>query len=282
VPSQPTGTDVPRAEASRQILCDRAICTEFATASEAILTLVTPGLRAIGFGEAHAREGFVGRSTVRRFSEELLPDLAPHSHFLLVELLAPPSNCEEAKREVQRESDAITEGQARENQNEYVSLGHQARQLGLLPDILRPNCQQMEAISKADPPVVKMMEAIATLTVSRVAAAAEEAAPERPLLLLYGGALHNDTRPRDGLEAYSYGKSLSRILDGGYIEVDLVVVGLMQDTESWRKFPWYGPARSLPEGHGPVLIDLGDSSFALVFAEETSEKSARGEGASGH
>jgi hypothetical protein len=51
-----------------------------------------------------------------------------------------------------------------------------------------------------------------------------------------------------------------------YVEVDLVIPELMQDTDSWSKFPWYRSAKALPPGHGPVLIEVAEHSFALVFA----------------
>src|SRR5687767_10839967 len=42
-------------------------------------------------------------------------------------------------------------------------------------------------------------------------------------LILYGGALHNDLKPLKGWEAYAFGPSLSEAIDGGYVELDLVV-----------------------------------------------------------
>jgi hypothetical protein len=219
----------------------------------------------VGFGEAHAPSDFTARTTVRRFQEELLPGLAPRSGHLLVELLAPPKGCEQQRKQVQTESDAITTGQSKDNQNEYVQLGHAARELGVAPDILRPSCQDMQAIASAEVGVLVMMETIATLSVETTQEWLAVTNPQRPLVILYGGALHNDLVPRDNLETWSYGPRLSDLSAGHYVEVDLVVPELVADSDSWRKFVWYDAVRSLAKGHGPTLVQASERSFALVF-----------------
>ncbi len=210
---------------------------------------------------------------MQRFAEDLLPALAPRSSFLLVELLSPPTGCEQARAAVQKESDAVTQGQAATNQNEYVALGHTARRLGLTPEILRPGCEEMKAIETSESPIVTMMETIARLTEEEAKKLIDKAAPEKPWVLLYGGALHNDQNPRSGLRAWSYGPALSQVTDDKYVEIDLVVPELMKTTESWRKFPWYQAAAELPQGHGPVLIETSDRSFALVLPRERGDTS---------
>lgn len=239
---------------------------------------ITEETKIIGFGEAHAPEDFDGRSTVRRFAEDLLPALAPLSSALLVELLAPPQGCEGARATVQKESDAVTQGQSKANQNEYVALGHLARRHGVTPDILRPSCEDMKAIQQSDSPVVTMMETIAQLSAREAPELVGTATSERPLVILYGGALHNDVEPREELASWSYGPHLAKATNGHYLEIDLVVPGLMQATDSWKKFRWYDAAASLPAGHGPVLIQLDARSFALVFEREiTAEASSAAE-----
>lgn len=205
---------------------------------------------------------------MQRFSEDLLPSVAPRAKRLLVELLAPPSGCEKPRQDVQAESDAITEGQSEQNQNDYVALGHAARQLGVMPDILRPTCADMRSIAAAEVRVLAIMETIARLSLSmaeRWLTEPVEPAQERTLLLLYGGALHNDVAPREHLETWSYGPGLIERSADRYVEVDLVVPELVQDTESWQKFLWYEAVRSLPKDHAFVLVQVSERSFALVF-----------------
>ena len=223
-------------------------------------------MRVVGFGEAHAPSDFAGRTTVQRFSEELLPAAAPHTRRLLVELLASPGGCEKPRQDVQAESDAITEGQSEQNQNDYVALGHTARKLGVVPDILRPTCDDMRAIAAAEVRVLGIMKTIARLSIVTTERwLSEPTSEDRRLVFLYGGALHNDLAPREHLESWSYGPALADRTEGRYVEVDLVVPELVQDSESWRKFLWYQAVESLPEAHGTVLVRVSDRSFALVF-----------------
>lgn len=249
--------------------CAELRCTSYTSPAQALQHPALKAARVIGFGEAHAPSGYEGRSTARRFTEDLLPHLAPQTGRLLVELLAPPSGCEAPRKDVQAESDAITEGQAEHNQSEYLRMGHAARRLGIVPDVLRPTCEDMKAIAASEVRVLAIMETIATLsarvTERWLAEPAVKQTPDRPLVLLYGGALHNDLRPRDNLENWSYGPRLVTLTADRYVEVDLVVPELALDTESWQKFHWYAALRSLPAEHGFVLVQVSEQSFALVF-----------------
>jgi len=262
-PVDPEASSAPSAPAT--FACAQVSCTTYATPGDALAAALPANVRIVGFGEAHAPSGYVGRSTARRFAEDLLPGLAPRSKRLLVELLAPPTGCEKAREDVQTESQAITEGQAETNQNDYLELGHAARRLGITPDILRPSCQDMQAIAAAEIRVLAIMETIATLSVDVTKTWLAEATEARSTVLLYGGALHNDLAPRQHLETWSYGPRLSDLSGGLYVEIDLVIPELMQDSESWQKFPWYQAVRSLPPEHGPTLVQVSAGSFALVF-----------------
>lgn len=246
--------------------CAELSCTTFANAIDAARAALSSEVRVVGFGEAHAPGHFRGRTTVKRFTEDLLPSLAARSKHLLVELLVPPKGCEKERQKVQAESDAITEGQAEENQSEYVALGHAARSHGVVPDVLHPSCEEMQAVAAADVGVLALMETIALLSQRTAERWLAEPAGERPLVLLYGGALHNDVSPREPLATWSYGPRLIELSGGHYVEVDLVVPELVGDTDSWKKFAWYGAVRSLPPGHGTTLVRVSERSFALVFA----------------
>lgn len=223
----------------------------------------------IAFGEAHTPAGFRGRTTVARFTRELLPALAPRASYLLVELLSPPKGCEPARAAVQKESNAVTSGQASTNQSEYIALGNEARNLGLTPDILRASCADLEAIQKAgELGVDVMMQTIARLTTERAKGMLESTKPGRPLVLLYGGALHNDLHPRAGFETWSYASAVSSAASGRYVEVDLVLPALVQDTPSWKKFAWYDAYARLTPDAFPQLLAAGVSSHALVLGAE--------------
>ncbi len=223
----------------------------------------------LAFGEAHTPAGFQGTSTVARFTRDVLPALAPRASYLLVELLSPPKGCEPARAAVQKESNAVTSGQASTNQSEYIALGTRARELGLTPDILRASCADLEAIQKAgELGVDVMMQTIARLTTERVKEMLQSTTSGRPLVLLYGGALHNDLHPRPGFEAWSYASAARDAASGRYVEVDFVLPALVQDTPSWRKFAWYDAYSRLAPSALPALLPAGAGSYALVLGPE--------------
>ncbi len=249
------------------VACGEFDCFAFSTAGDAVLALVLEKkARLIAFGEAHTPAGFQGASTVTRFTSSVLPSLAPESSHLLVELLSPPaSGCQKEKAVAEKESKEITQGQAESNQNEYLSLGNRAREMGLVPDILRATCEHMQAIAAPDGGVLKMMETIADLSAEALTADLKKTKPGRPLVLAYGGALHNDAHPRPGFEGWSYAPRMLEVTDGAYLEIDLIVPELVKDTESWRKFVWYEAFQAL-DLPSPVLLKWGPQSYALFFA----------------
>lgn len=270
-PSAPArGFDVP-------LDCANLRCFAFENDQAALVQLVERDRpRVIGFGEAHAPKGFSGRSTVARFRTDLLPGLAPRTQALYVELLAPAQGCTKAREATRREATAVTSGQAENNQAEYLSLGQAARAMGILPDVLRAGCADLEAIADAgELGVVTMMETIARLTANAVqdrlsTRGSTGGGDGRQLVLAYGGALHNDLVPRVGREHWSYGPTLDAATQGAYVEVDLVVPELIRSTDSWRQLAWYEAVQSTSgRGHQTWLIEVGPRSYALVFSAGT-------------
>lgn len=254
--------------------CDSLSCFYFPSAADAVTWLTeTKGARVLAFGEAHARKDSHGTSTALRFSDAILPALAPRAGFLLVELIAPPTGCEQAREKVQSESAAITEGQAEANQNDYITLGHRSRGLGVPVDLLRPSCAEFEAIASDAEPVFRMMTLIAELSARRIGEELARITEERSVVLTYGGALHNDVEPREGFEPMSFGPSLISSTGGKYVEIDLVrSEGL--ESSAWARMPWFGSlvaaARERTSGEA-ILIERGPRSYAIVLEPSAPE-----------
>ena len=75
----------------------------------------------------------------RRFTESLLPILAPRSSDVVVELWAPDPKCMKEVKQVASAQKTVTDVQAPTNQNEYVTLGNKAKEVGMTPWLLRPS-----------------------------------------------------------------------------------------------------------------------------------------------
>jgi len=59
------------------------------------------------------------------------------------------------------------------------------------------------------------------------------------LIVLYGGAIHNDVEPFEAARPYCYGPELVAATKGRYVELDVFVPELVSDTGLWPRFAWY-------------------------------------------
>ena len=84
------------------------------------------------------------------------------------------------------------------------------------------------------------------------------------VVALYGGALHNDLFPLEGLEAFSYAAALQKLTGGRYAELDLYVPEYVQGDEAMRREPWY-PLLRLADPQRVVLIERGARSYILLL-----------------
>lgn len=236
-----------------------------AAALEAILAAEKPLVIAIG--EAHAQRGAKADSSTKRFTDELLAVVQGKASDLVVEAMLPPAGCKPQVEQVREKQKAATAPQAQTNQNEYVVLGNEARKRGIVPDLLRPSCEDLDGIEKAgDAAIDASLKTIARLTVQQVdkLLARNEKLGQDRAVIAYGGALHNDLAPGPGKEDWSYAKKLMERSKGRYVEIDLFVPDFVRDDETWRKFEWrahYDPTQNLdravvfkPRDHGYVVI----------------------------
>ena len=151
-------------------------------------------------------------------------------------------------------------------------MGERARKLGIVPDMLRPSCADMDAIRDAGDDAIDL----SLRTIARVTGAQARHLIDRDegsdadrgkIVLVYGGALHNDLEPRAETTSYSYAPDLDRYTHGRFVAVDLVVPEFIGDDESWRILPWWPSYDRHRLGGKVTLFRTGDRSFVLVFSE---------------
>jgi hypothetical protein len=231
--------------------CGPLDCHQFDSPGEAFESILGAHPRVLAIGEAHAQAGTTVASSARHFTEEVLPVLVGRASDLLVELMNPPSGCAATTKTVRTQQQEVTRSQAPSNQSEYVAMGERARQLGIVPDLLRPGCDDLRAVEAAgDDAVDSSLAMIARLTrtqaerlVDRNARTPEDASK---LVVIYGGALHNDPEPSPERAGWSFGPALASHVGGAYVAVDLYVPELFDGSERWTRLPFYAhydPAR---------------------------------------
>jgi hypothetical protein len=97
-----------------------------------------------------------------------------------------------------------------------------------------------------------------------------KAKEERPLVIAYGGMLHNDIMPAQERHSWSYGPAVSEATGGRYLELDLVAPEQMDSPERFKRFDFaeaLDAVTKVPHKY-ITLIARGPASFALVFAGE--------------
>lgn len=257
-------------------------CLRFPTPEEAFRWVLSRDPLVLAVGEAHApkeMENIIPSST-RRFAESLLPILAPRSSDVVVELWAPDPKCTKAVKQVASAQRAVTDVQASSNQNEYVTLGTKAKDLGMTPWLLRPTCDDFSMLADAgDDAMGAMLALVKRLTEARVSRLYErnkaQGAPAKTVVA-YGGALHNDLSPPDATREYSFGPALDRLTGGRYVELDIIVPEFVKRTPTWEKLPWYASFEAERARSGairsPMLYTPGKRSFVLVFASQEKTK----------
>ena len=219
----------------------------------------------LAVGEAHAQKGTEAiESATHRFGERLLPRLKGRATDLVIELLIASGKCGRTEQQVREQQRPVTENQAATAQNEFVTLGHRAKALGIAPHPLTPSCEEYAAVTRAGQADVALL----LETVARVTAREATALLGRnggAMVVTYGGAIHNDVAPREGRESWSFGPELASHTQGAYVELDLIVPEYVKDTEAWRALPWYAAFTKAPISASTRLFATGPTSFVLIF-----------------
>jgi hypothetical protein len=264
-PSAPSGVNVTPARAPAGRACGALDCRAFATPGAAFDYVLESEPRVLAVGEAHAQAGTPGiASSTRRFAEQLLPKLAGKAKHLVIELLL--ANCERQTTEAVKEQQAaVTEHQAKSNQNEFVTLGKVAQRLGIEPQGLTPDCPEYEAVAAAgESGIARLLTVSADQSAQDVETLLTKTPDDEPLVI-YGGALHNDLNPRPGQESWSFGPRLATATRNRYLELDLIVPEFVKDSEAWRNLPWFAAFDREHLSSETLLYQPAPHSFVLIF-----------------
>lgn len=250
----------------------------YPSAAAAVGALLVDAGGVVAFGEVH-QDAATARalSSLARFRDEIFPTLAPRASHLLVETWIARGDCGQAEARVTEDVQATTE-RPPETESEIVSLLRRAREAGVAPHILEISCDEYAALAgprdggsgRVD------YDALLTITTRHLEIAVRQAAllprtPARPLVLVYGGALHNDLYPQAALARYSFARSSYELMRGAYREIDLYVPELVERLPGMRAEPWYRVWRRAPAGE-VVVIPRSARSAIVVFPRRESAR----------
>jgi hypothetical protein len=250
--------------------CGALGCLLFDTPEAAFAHVLQAEPEVLAIGEAHPLRGAENvEPASRRFATALLPLLRPRATDLVIELLLPNPACrKETVASARKEQTVVTERQAETAQNDYIALGHRAKAQRAQPHALKPTCEDLERIATAgDEAVAESLAVITRLTeeLVRILLDARRRTHDKPLIVTYGGALHNDLAPRAGREQWSFGPALERLTSGRYVEIDLIVPEFVKDSDAWRALPWYGAYDPKAHPTETTLFNPSPRSYVLIF-----------------
>jgi hypothetical protein len=242
-----------------------------ASAQAAVEGMISDPGGVIAFGELHqTRATAKVKSSIARFTDEILPMLAPHASHLIVETWITRGTCGEAEAQVTKEVARTTERPV-ETESEIMKLLRRAKELGVAPHVLDVGCDEYKVLAGQGGTAGGVdYDKLLTITNQHLERAIGQGlllsrAPGRPLVVVYGGALHNDLFPDPTLAKYTFGRHVHAATRGAYREIDLYVPEMVDTTPALKAEPWYRAWQRAGAGKDVVVIRRGGASTIVVF-----------------
>src|SRR4029079_10535627 len=248
----------------------RLLVTRAAPAAAVETLMPDPG-GVIAFGELHQTHATASvRSAIARFTDEILPVVAPHASHLIVETWIMRGDCGEAEAHVTEEVQRTTERPV-ETESEIMKLLRRAKELGVAPHVLDVGCDEYKVLAgQGGTSGAVDYDKLLTITNQHLQRAIGQGlllprAPGRPLVVVYGGALHSTLCPDPALAKYTVGRAVHAATRGAYREVDLYVPEMVDATPALKTEPWYRAWQRAGAGASDVVIQRNPRSSIVVF-----------------
>lgn len=266
---------VPPADAG--VRCGQASCWAYPNAQAAFGHVLRAQPAVLALGEYHARTDRPKvRSTISRFMRELLPSLKGRATSFIAETWMTRGSCGVVEKQAVAQVEKTTK-RPKETEDELTTLLYRTSDLGMTNHILLVECDDYRTMlderGELDP--LKTLEMVRRKVEEKAEAAREagEGGTADRALVLYGGALHNDLYPVDDYRPFSFGPGLSALVQGAYVELDLIVPELAEDDTDVTSTGWFKPALALTRKRGQVvLVEAAPRSFMLIWPRTTASR----------
>ena len=210
----------------------------------------------LGVGELHQTADTAGiASSLSRFTRKIWPLLAARVSDLVVETWVTDGACGKAEAATVGDVARTTERPAA-TEDEIVALLARAKASGARPHILKVGCAEYRPARRgpggggARQPVdfERMLALIEGKLEAQVTAvlAARPAADAAKLIVVYGGALHNDLHPDPVLAPFSYGRARFTRPRGATARSISTCPSTWSETPAMRAEPWFRPGSAPP------------------------------------
>ncbi len=148
-----------------------------------------------------------------------------------------------------------------------VTLLKAASANGIAPHILKVECEDYDALfDDGEVDNVKLLELVTRLLSEKSEELLQRLGPtSERAVVLYGGALHNDLAPAEGLESFSFAPALKASTKGRYVQLGLYVPEFVEQDEEARKSEWFPYFQKHVSTRKTLLIQLAPEAFLLIF-----------------
>jgi hypothetical protein len=243
---------------------------EVADIGSAIRELVTDDVRVVAFGELHARvdRPSAARSALVRFSDDVLPVIGARLSDLVLETWLFDRDCGEQAQTATAKVEATMQ-RPPATKSELATLVDRARAAGVRPHVMRLTCDDWSAVAPPGKDIdYEAMLSIITRELGRIATDAvayrEKEKSPRTLVATYGGALHNDLYPIEGIADWSFAKRVDEAAPGRYLELDLYVPEYAEQDTLSQQEPWF-PLVAAARSDRVTVIERGPRSYILLL-----------------
>jgi len=236
----------------------------------AIRELVKDDVRVVAFGELHQRadRASPARSALARFADDVLPVIAERTSDLVIETWLFDKRCGEKAQAATAQVEATMQ-RPPETKSELATLVERARAAGVQPHAMRVTCDDWAKVAPPGQDIdYEAMLNLITRELGRIATEAiahrdQQAAPRR-LIAVYGGALHNDLHPNDGLADWSFAATVDAAAPGRYLEVDLYVPEYAELDALSQHEPWF-PLVATAAPDRVILVERSPRSYLVIL-----------------
>ncbi len=243
----------------------------FPTALAAVEEVLRTPARVLAFGEYHQTTSTAAiRSSLSRFTDEILPALAPSVSDLVVETWVSTGACGVAEAKVDREVQTTTQRPAT-TENEIVTLLKRAQAAGVEPHILSMSCKDYRYVTdrRGQTDFARMLrltrQHLQAEVMRCLAKPPTRAGQAHRIVAIYGGALHNDLHPSASDRPYAFGPTLSAEAKGQYLEVDLFVPEYIASDRRLAEESWFRLFLQHRGARDALLIRRSERSFVILF-----------------
>ncbi len=246
----------------------------FATAALALAKVLETPARVVAFGEYHqtVRTARIP-SSLARFSRDLLPVVARTATDLVAETWVADGRCGKRESTVVGQVQATTE-RPPQTENEVITLLERAKAAGVAPHILPMSCKDYRWVTgkNGDTDFARMLrltkERLQSQVLRWLHAAPAEPGDRPRVVVVYGGALHNDLYPTPEDKPYAFGRALFAKTHGQYLEVDLFVPEYILHDKRMAAEPWFPLFKANLARADALLIRRSPRSYIIVFPRQ--------------